>query len=270
MFRLLPLLLVACEAGKIQLGGGPEPDARFWADVFTWQCSATVDDVVQTWEGAFNYDLRFQYAPDALTEMESPDSGCNFGADLFPDNAGDGGVNLSGSPGWYNSDALTGTMEAKGDGFYFDSAFSNQRTCTYVDELIGDGTELTDAGSFSGAKTPVPGSLDSVTITGVDSETGIQFGADVTVEWEAENWEKSWVQIRREQGGALVEAATCATTGDSSFDVDSDVWDLLHDAVEVDVTNVYVGMEKHDSLTAEDGQEIELITRVMHIAVIQD
>lgn len=267
------LALVACENSKIELGGGPEPDARLIADLYTWECNIQEDEEIVSWEGAFSYNVSMQYAPDALPSLDLPASGCNAGADIFPGDAGTGAQDLpDGTPDWYNTDDFNGTFDQDGTGFYFEDVFSNQRTCTRVEEILGDGTKLANAGSFSGARTPTPGELASISITGadIDATTGLPFGSELDVAWESTDWDATWVQIRREQGGSLVEAATCNTTGDTTFSVDSDVWDLLHDTVVVDVTNLYVGTQSTSTITTDDGQEIELITRMMHIAVVQD
>lgn len=263
-----------CENQKIQLGAGPEADARFISDVYTWGCSQTDESGnVTTWQGAYSYNLSLEHAPDALTSLDLPSSGCNAQEDLFPDNAGEGGADIDGaSPTWFNSDDYTGALSSKGDGFYSAVAFANRKTCGFVDDMLGDGTQLNNAGDFSGARAPTPGTLGDVTVSGgeVDQTSGIPFGADLTVSWDPTDWDESWVQIRREQGGSLVEAATCSTTGESSFQINDDVWSLMHEAVEVDVTNMFVAVQNKDTLKTENGEEIELITRVMYVAVIQD
>ena len=115
-----------------------------------------------------------------------------------------------------------------------------------------------------------PGEVSDVTLEGeVDEETGIPFGAELTASWDASGWDKTWVQIRREKDGALVESVTCAAD-DEVFTVDDDVWSLLSDALEVDVTNVYVAFEVDGSSTTADGQEILTATRAMHVGVVQD
>ena len=84
----IALLMLACQSSKIELGGGPETDARFMADVYTWSCQ--VDDGygnLTNWEGVFDYNLSLQHAPDALPALELPASGCNAGADLYPTDA---------------------------------------------------------------------------------------------------------------------------------------------------------------------------------------
>ena len=96
-----------------------------------------------------------------------------------------------------------------------------------------------------------------------------RFGSEITASWDAQGWDRSWVQIRREKDGALVESVTCAADGED-FTVDDDVWSLLSDALEVDVTNLYVAFEVDGGSNTTDGQEIVTKTRAMHVAVVQD
>jgi hypothetical protein len=187
--------------------------------------------------------------------------------------AGAGAADLpDGAPDWYNNEDYKGSLRQEGSGYYAESAFSNRRTCVYVEDILDQGTELSNAGSFSGASTPTPGELAAIAIRGaeLDENSGLPFGTVLDVSWEATDWDTTWLQIRREQGGSLVEAATCNTTGETSFSIDEDVWGLLHDSIQVDITNLYVGAQSTTNLTTNDGQEIELLTRVMHIAIVQD
>ena len=139
-----------------------------------------------------------------------------------------------------------------------------------IREVASDGTTISGAGVFSGAKAPVPGSVGAVTLEGeVDDETGIPFGAEVTASWDASGWDSAWVQVRREKDGGLVESVTCAADGDS-YTLDEDAWSLLNDALQVDVTNLYVAFQVEGGSTTEDGQEIVTQTRAMHVAVVQD
>jgi hypothetical protein len=276
---LLPVL-AACTDSSIELGKGSAPDARFAADLYTWPCSTsstTTDSGGTTgtsdvWEGVFQYGVSLEYAPDALVDRGLPTTGCVSGLDVFARDAGSGGLDIPGapSPTWSNGDA-TGTLERQTPGFYYANVLDNERSCQESQELLGEGTLLSDAGSFSGARTPQPGTFESVTLTGdVNSNSGLEFGATVTADWDASGWTSSWVQVRRENDGALVESVTCNTTGSTSFDVDDAVWSLMTSAIRTDVTNLYVAVENAGVSRTEDGQEIELITRAMHVAVVQD
>lgn len=268
------LLLSACGDKEISLGQGSPADARFIADLFTWDCQTddTGGSTVAEWQGVYAYQLSLEYAPDDLAARSLPASGCTKGLDLFPTDAGAGGVDLDGTPSWSFGEELGGSMTRKGAGFYFDNAFRNQNTCNAAEDMLAEGTLLENAGGFSGARTPSAGSFEDVrTSNELNQETGLTFGEDITVEWSAESWEESWVQVRRESAaGELQESVTCNTTGSQTFDVDSDVWGLFNSAIATDVTNLYVAVQSTGTSTAEDGQKIETLTRAIHVAVIHE
>jgi len=271
--RTLALLslsvLAACNDQKIDLGGGVPPDARLYADVYTWECEDTQTE--ELYEGVFAYELSLEYAPDALADRDLPSSGCSRGLDLFPGDAGAGAVDIPDvtAPSWVTGE-YEGTLSHEADGFYAADAFDNRASCIPADDLLSDGASLSDAGPFSGASAPRAGSLGNVVIEGeVDGEVGIPFGAQITASWDASGWDRSWVQVRREKDGGLIESVTCAASGDS-YTLDDDAWSLLNDALEVDVTNLYVAFEAAGGSQTADGQEIVTYTRAMHVAVVQD
>jgi hypothetical protein len=267
----LVVFAVACEQEKIALGQGGDDDARMYADVYTWQCEERGDGSGEPtyYEGVSSYEISFEYAPDALTTRTLPVSGCTKGLDLFPDDAGLNGEDIpeSGEPVWENG-SYTGVMEHKADGFYFGDAYGNVESCYYADELIGEGTAVSDAGVFSGARTPPSGSIADVAISGVDPVTGIQYGSEVTASWTMSGWDQAWVQVRRESMGELIESVTCAVEG-SSFTVDDDVWGLMTSVVEADVTDLYITVQNEKTVEAEDGQRLHAATRFIHAAVVQ-
>ncbi len=271
-------LCVGCNNKSVGLGAGSEPDARLVADLYTWPCSSGgVSDSGGTtteefWEGVFNYRVTFEYAPDALVDRSLPASGCVAGGDLFASDAGPGALDIPDvdSPAWSNGEA-GGALDRMSPGFYTATVLDNERSCQEAQDLLGEGTLLSDAGSFSGARTPQPGVYESVTLTGdVNSEVGLTFGATVEASWAASDWDVAWVQIRRENAGALVESVTCNVTDLDGFTVDDGVWSLMSSAIQTEVTNIYVAVESDSTAMTEDGQQIDLVTRAMHVAVIQD
>lgn len=274
LFLLLPLLVAACKGKSVPLGQGPERDARLIADVYTWSCEQqdTGSGEILEWEGVFAYDVILEYAPDQLVDRSLPASGCVATSEGFPRDAGAGAVDIPGvgTPEWSNGD-FSGTIPWASTGFYETSVFDKQRSCQEADDLLGDGTLLASAGAFSGARAPAPGSLMEVELSGeVDEVTGITFGAEVTATWNSAGWSESWVQVRREKAGQALQTVTCATSGGSSFTLDDSVWAMLNEALEVDVTNLYVAVQNTDVLTMDDDQQIEVMTRSMSVAVVQD
>ncbi len=278
--HLLPLIVlsIGCNNKSVGLGAGSEADARLVADLYTWPCSSggmtdsgatTTEDV---WEGVFNYRVTFEYAPDALVDRSPPASGCVAGGDLFASDAGPGALDVPeiDAPAWSNGD-VGGVLDRMSPGFYTATVLDNERSCQDAQALLGEGTLLSDSGSFSGARTPQPGVYESVTLTGdVDSTVGLTFGATVEASWAASDWNAAWVQIRRENDGALVESVTCNVTDVSSFTVDETVWSLMSSAIQTEVTNIYVAVQTDSTAMTEDGQQIDLVTRAMHVAVVQD
>lgn len=274
LLLLFPLLAVGCKGKSVALGAGAEPDARLVADVYTWACEQldTGTGEIRTWEGVFSYNVALEYAPDALVDRSLPASGCTETANIFATDAGSGGTDIPAapSPQWSNGD-YGGVVQWQGPGFYYTSVFANQRSCQEAEDLLGSGTLLSDAGSLSGAITPAPGQgIDGELSGEIDKTTGIAFGAEVTATWDPTGWGESWVQVRREKSGVAVETVTCATTGQSTFTVDDSVWSLMNPALEVDVTNLYVAVQNRDTQTMDDGQQVEVLTRSMHVAVVQD
>lgn len=269
ILAIAPAFLAACDPDKISLGTGAPPDARLFADVYTWECEDLY--TYELYEGVFAYDITLEYAPDNLRDRDLPASGCTSSLDLFPSDAGAGSVDIPDvtTPSWTTGE-ITGFLAHEGEGFYRDNVFDNVSSCTDAADLLQDGTTIGEAGVFSGASAPPPGDLTDITIEGeIDETTGIPFGAEVTASWDVAGWDRAWVQVRREKAGVLVESVTCAAEGDS-YTLGNDAWSLLSDAIEVDVTNVYIAFEVDGTSTTSDGQEIVTSTRAMHVAVVQD
>ena len=269
----LVVFLVGCKPDDVKLGGGLSEDARFMSDVFTWRCQITdtFGGAAEEYEGVYAYKNSLEYAPDNLQSRELPTTGCARGVDVFPVDAGEGGTDIPdvSTPTWANGD-LSGAMGWSAEGYYAADVYADSHTCGYMEELIGDGTLLSNAGAFSGARTPAPGSFTDVTISGdFNEETGIAFGAEVDVSWEAAGWDGGWIQVRRESGGVLNDSVTCNTSGMSSFTIDQSVWGTLNAEAEADVTNLYVSVQNQSTSSTADGQKIDALTRVMHIAVVK-
>jgi hypothetical protein len=271
MTPLVLFVLIGCKDSSIGLGKGDEPDARVHADMFTWECRTddTGGSVVDTWEGVYAYNVWMEYAPDALTDRSLPSASCIKGVDLFPVSAGAGGTDLPAEPTWSNG-GDGGTLARMDTGFYVDNVFGNQSGCQRTDALLGDGTLLSGGTAFDGARTPAPGSYEDVTVSALDAQTGIPFGAEVEVAWTADGWDESFVQVRREdRSGALLESVTCAAGG-GAFTVDGTVWELFNSAMEADVTNLYIGVQRTQQAQMDDGQVIETVSRAMHVAVVPE
>jgi hypothetical protein len=265
---LAPVLLAGCNQ-TIGLGKGSPNDARLVADLYTWTCDGGDEE---DYEGVFSYSVSLEYAPDGLPDRDLPSSGCASGIDLFPSDAGGGAADLpdAADPQWDNDDD-GGPLERVSTGFYTDDVFQNQHRCDSAQDLLGDGTVLSDAGAFSGVNTPRPEEYTGVSVEGLDDgEYGLTFGDEFDVSWNADGWDATWLQVRRETGGVLQEAVTCNATGEESFHVDEDVWSQFDGVLAADVTNLYLGVQRSRVTEVDDGQKIETLTRVMHALVVDE
>ncbi|MSQ02573.1 MAG: hypothetical protein EXR71_11915 [Myxococcales bacterium] len=65
------------------------------------------------------------------------------------------------------------------------------------------------------------------------------------------------------------ESVTCTTRGASSYVIDGGVWSLMTSAVEADRINLYTVVQNTDSATGDGGEALEVITRVVHAAVVR-
>ena len=255
--------------GTINLGQGPEADARLTADVYTWECQ----DGDYLYEGVFGFDVALEYAPDGLQDRALP-GGCVYGLSMFPGDAGVMGEDIPGldaAPRWESGD-LGGTLQREGAGFYYAEAFSNVMSCQPSEDLIDEGVTLTEAGVFTGATTPTPGYIDWVE-TSFEDEDGnneLSFGETIDLEWDAEDWDEVWIQVRKEREGQNYGAVTCNVSGEEGFTVDDDVWGLFQGNVNVEVINLYVGFQNSEVVEMEDGQQIEVVSRGMHVLVVAD
>ncbi|MCB9758963.1 MAG: hypothetical protein H6739_03915 [Alphaproteobacteria bacterium] len=269
---LLALPLGACQ-GKFSLAGGPEPDARLTADVFTWECQDPYTE--QVFQGVFSFDVSLEYAPDTLQDRVLPGAGgCSEGLSMFPYDAGEGGEDLPGlssAPTWTTGDQ-SGRFERLGPGFYLDEVLSNVHSCADAAEMLGDGLTLDDAGPLTGVTAPPAGSIAWVDtdITDDDGDRQITFGETVDVTWDASDWDEAWLQIRQEREGEAWGTVTCAAGSGDSFTITDDVWDLLNEQLNVEFINLYVGFQNSDVQETDDGLQVEVVTRGTHVLVVQE
>ena len=141
--------------------------------------------------------------------------------------------------------------------------------------IMGSGIELTSASVLTGTSTPSPPEVPVVDFDGLSyhSETGaetIEWGDEIVASWDEHGWEQVWVQVRREREGEAWESVTCDASGDTSFTMTSDVWDLMDEDLEVESNNIYVAFTMSREDTSEDGLKVEAVTRAMAVGVVQD
>jgi hypothetical protein len=269
--RTLALVVLAtgCGRGKTSLGSGPGDDGRLISTVYTWECLNPNDGAL--YQGVYGQEISLEFAPDDVQALDLPAAGdCEAGLDLFPADAGAGGVDIPGiedEPRW-TTDASSGELDPLGGGYYYDSVLENVHSCQEVGQLLKGGSVLSDAGVLDDIATPEPESMPSVTLDG-DYESGIPWGTDLEASWDADHeWDDVWVQVRRERDGEAWESVTCNATGGSSFDIDGAIWSMMTESLSVDTNNLYVGFNRSTTRETDDGLKIEAVTRAIAVASV--
>jgi hypothetical protein len=267
---LLPVILGLGCSGELELGGGPEGDARLTADIYTWECTDLGDTL---WEGVYGFTVALEYAPDGVQSRELPEPGnCNADLSMFPKDAGNAGSDIPGSTGdptWATTTS-DGELESMADGFWYDNAMGDNHSCFVPQEIVSGGIELMDAASLGGAMTPEAGTLGTVVLGDGTHTGGLTFGEDMEVSWESEGWEESWIQVRMEREGQSWGTVTCNTTGLDSFNVDNRVWSQLNGDLQVEYINLYIGFQNNGEFVAESGIKVDTVTRAIHVEVVKE
>ena len=256
------VFFMACGNGTLKLGNGAETDARLTADVYTWACSAEEAD----WMGAFGFDVSLVYTPDNLSSRALPPvNTCELGISMFSLDTLEGGTDIPDAvePKWETQNTQ-GRLDRQLAGLYYDDVFKNVFSCDPVDTVIASGVELRNAGRLSGVSTPLAGNLYAVS-TEPRTVGGLPFGEALSIEWDAEGWDESFVQIRRARSNALVETLTCNTTGASNLEIGADIWGQLDASIMADTNYLYVGFRNTDDMMSPDGQRAEVETRALHV-----
>lgn len=273
IIALLALSALACRPqGGASFGEGPENDARFVADLYTWQCEA---EGAENWEGVFGFNVSLEVAPDALVPRSLPaPGGCSAELSMFGADTNSDLQNIPevvDEPRW-ETDNDSGELKNVFEGWYYDEVFENVHNCTTADDLLIGGTQLIGAGSLTGAVTPDPGTIHDVTMISTSDyeEMGFQYGEEIDIDWDVEGWDESWIQVRREREGEAWESVTCNVTGLDSFHLGEDVWGMTTENLGSVINNVYVAFQNHHMVEMEDGQKVEVATRAMHVAVLPD
>ena len=252
---------------------GEERDARLISDVYTWLC----DDGTE-YQGVFKQQISLEFAPDGLGSLAPPSAGgCQLNKDMFPADAGAAGADLpdlSSDPRWASA-VDSGELSELAAGFWRDDVTGNVHSCNDITDLLESGVELTDAGLLTGISTPAPPEVPVVEFDGLTyhPETGaetIEWGDPVVASWADHGWEEVWVQIRREREGEAWESVTCNATGDSSFTMEQDFWDLMDEDLEVEQNNIYVSFTMSKEEVTEDELKVEAVTRAMAVGIVQD
>jgi hypothetical protein len=273
------ILFMGCSAGKSddtedgEAGGnigGSVVDARLIADVYTWNCYDP--NTEESYQGAFGQVTTLENAPGGITALDLPAPGsCEANLDMFPDGAGPNGIDIAGleiEPTW-ESDVDDGKLTKLGTGFYYDDVYPDVRTCYSTDEIMAGGVRLVDAGELSGIGTPDPAAAPAIEIEGVTDSDSIQFGDDASLSWGSHLWDEVWVQVRRVKEDEAWETVTCNATGLDTFDLDSSVWEMMDESLDVQQNNLYVGFQTLDRAIV-GGDEVQVATRAIAVSVVQE
>lgn len=261
-----------------QLGGGPEKDARLVADVYSWECIEYSDAGQELYQGVYAQRISLQFAPDALPVVPLPSvGGCTADLNMFPENAGAGGVNIPDSAyeiEW-ETDVDDGVFSQEAAGFWQDDVFEDNRTCNNIEDVLLGGTRLVNAGVLDGVSTPTPAEVPVVEFSGLSVDPGngsetIVFGDEITASWDDHEWDTVWIQVRRELEGVAFESVTCNVTGLDAFTLDDNVWSQLNGNIDVDENQLYVGFERNDLIETADGYKVETAIRSMAVAIVRD
>ncbi len=266
-------LLMGCNKGTIDVGGGAATDGRLTSDVYTWDCTSEDGD----WMGVFGFDITLEWVPDDIYDRSLPAPGqCTAGLSMFALDAGYSGDDIPNAknknPRWRTA-GDTGRMDEVWSGLWRDEVDANVMGCSPVEDTIVDGVEVYDAGIMTGARTPQAGEVALVEINGESTsefETGFGFGEEIEVAWEASGWDESFVQVRRVKDWIAYDTVICNTTGEEGFVVDDEVWGLLNEDLNVDYNYFYVAFRNTDQWETEYGQKVDVITRGLHVAGVLD
>lgn len=251
-------------------GSAVVADARFLTDVYTWTCQES--DGSDLYQGIFGQSYSLEYAPGAVTSLELPSPGtCIDDLNMRPLTAGDGGLDvpdMGDRPRWEALDNQ-GVMDRLGRGFYRDDVFPGERTCLAIDEVLGGGARLTEAGVLTGVQAPAPVEVPTVSFEGLSGD-GIVFGDEITVSWAESDWDEVWISLAREREGVAFESATCNASDRTSFTIGAESWALMTEELEVQQNVLYIGFQRSEWSTTEDGLEVLSTTRAIAIATVSE
>lgn len=273
---MMLIFLFSCNTGKVVLENGPEQfDARFISQVFTWPCEDYEEDTagesvnIGTTVGTYGHELAFFYEPNSLEDL-LPASGCVYGAEMFPSSAGANGSSLEGLQGFPQwSNTVNGGELQGAFGYWFVDAMTDEHTCDAPGSILQFPATLGNANQFSNVSTETATYVPMVTFTGFQDVIG--FGDTVTADWGSNGeWDRVWVEMQRTKDGDVYESVVCNVSGQTSFTLDDDFWGLLDPNLPIEYQHLYVGMEKRKMEMTLTDEWIELVTRVVTVAVIQD
>lgn len=210
---------------------GGSVDSRVTLDVFTGTCDWSGDE----WMGVERVAMSVEHAPGQLMDraLDLPWGGCSLTPSLLLDDGplqgGRALKDVGERPSW-SSGTFAGTLTKIEDGYWLGGT-TPSGTCGSIDDVLDGGFQLQQLGPLNEVVSPMTGSTTGViTMNGEtehDWDGELNVGTEATVGWSVSGWERSFVQIRSYVGRNPSATLTCDTSGESSFTIDSDIWDEL-------------------------------------------
>ncbi|MFT7519920.1 MAG: hypothetical protein ACI9MC_002064 [Kiritimatiellia bacterium] len=249
-------------------GCGYSETGRLTATLLTSTCSWNGQEYL----GVADFRVALEYTPTKLANRELPAVGtCNKQTYLFAEEAPiSGGADipkLDGAPAW-SAQRHSGSLTNTEPGLYFDDVLGDAPGgCATPEEVVTEGVQLDHAGLFSGVVSPTPSPLGIVKIDGVrdDQWSGeVGYGKAMTVSWDENSWDETFVQVRQINGLNVLDVVTCNTTGTTSLAMDSAFWSDV-DNMGTTKLEVYVGFQNIDAVQGTKGEALQTITRVAHV-----
>ena len=267
------VLLLAGLGGCTLLGGDTETDtdppppitARLVADAIMQDCRWTEED----WLGVESLSITLHHRSEGAPDITVPAPGtCVTGVELFAEEVlarGDDIPGLDGRPR-YDSPQASGQLTALTPGLWHSDAFVAPERCGTLEESVGEGVVLVDAGVLTDLGSPAAPTFSTAAADGARfaDVRGVQRGQELTLTWEAEGWDGAFVQIRREHEGELREVITCGAAG-GSFTLDDTAWGLANDALLADDNRIYLGLVREELVETVDGSaRAWMVLRAIH------
>lgn len=261
--------------GCAALGLGAETDtdpppppitARFVADAYLQDCRWSGDD----WLGVEALRVTLHHRLDEVPELALPAPGtCTAGMELFAEEAllgGDPIPDFDERPR-YTSPQASGSLTSLTPGLWHTDAFVSPERCGTLEESVGDGAVLEQAGPFTDLATPPTASWPTARADGQrfsDHDT-VQVGDTVELTWQADGWTAAFVQIRREHEGEVREVITCGAEG-GSFTLDETAWGQANQALLADDARIYLGLIREELVETVDGSaRAWMVLRAIHV-----
>ncbi|MFK7928505.1 MAG: hypothetical protein AB8H79_09960 [Myxococcota bacterium] len=244
----------------------PPITARFSADAILQDCYWGGE----SWLGVESLRLTLEHRLEGAVSRDVPAPGtCTSDVELYAEQALDGGdpvPGLSERPGWTGPEG-SGRLPVVVPGLWHGDAFAMAERCGILEDTVGDGVELTDAGSLSGFVTPAVQSIENSLADGVlfEDHAPVLDGDTVALTWDAEGWDRAFVQVWREYNGEVREIITCGVQGDA-FTIDDAVWSVTNDNLITTDNRLVVGVVRDEVVELPDGSaRVQLSTRALHV-----